>query len=1150
MADKGVMIALRIDRERIRALAPLNLETPLAGAAIVAPAEGEFRRVAEEVRRDVAALTGSDLPLLDEAAFSGAAALPAGVVAIGHAANNQLLRRMHSLKYLGDGDTPSDGLRAISMHNPFGDGHNVLAALGYTPEVAARSAARLLGALVQRDGMWQMPGRVQIAEPAPATPDPAGTRRAFADASRSGTGRPSAFLTALRHLNAAGEERWARAFVEMVTPYATGQIPLSFWLMSAVDFWTQGLVTLWDAAEEFPFFTDEERLLVANFVASCTEYCHDSITYQKWRLAESEHQVFNHHTFPASGLYFGARYLRVHGYALPELDGWTDKALRIFARAAEAGRSFDEGGAGYSWLVGNHLLDVSLAHGDTSYARSEKLKRYADLAVVIQNNQFELVPFGDCGGYHSGGTGAGNILLRAAEWHNAPGYKWVAERHAPAAAQADVLARAVPSAPPQEHLGLFVLPLDPVIHRWMGLPRFPNYPLPNVLPNVPAEQSFDKLSFRGGWGPNDDYLLLQGFGDGQHGHPDANAISQFQVNGRLFLAESDYIRRMPKQHNMVMVLRDGAHGPIPSTARLDLAREFPGGAVTQTSLVDYNGCDWQRTLIWLAGDCLVCVDTLRARAAGDYALRCYWRTLAETEQTDRGLHTDHQGEHFHVIELTESERRLDTEPIPLNATQYPEYRYGAGIPHFLCESQSVRLEAGEEACFVNLLLPNGQSAEPRRSIKWQEYGQYGQYGRSRGATSELPTLPILPTLPTPADTAGFVVAGDGPALTVDAAGFQVAGGERQAFANPLLGVGAPARPAPSAAALPPAEAREQWHVSLPAPATCMAPTGDGGALVGCEDGSVVVVDRAGEARRLAKAGERIGAVAAGRLWGEKEATFLAAGYDATLRLVRPDGTERLVVDLPDGSHLPAWGRGLCLADLDGDGRLWPVVGTAAWRVHAVNPDGSLRWTVDTASHSTTCLAAGDLNGDGRDEIAVATVYFCLPALTADGERLWQDEDYNDYWQAGPNFPFVAIGDVDGDGAPEVVTVGSDTLVHCISHTGEKKWTLSVGDEAAGLALSGERIAVASLTGDLHLLNGRGERLWRVPLGSPCTALALAGGRWCASTEAGDLVWIDGAGRPVGRFRLPAPARHQPAAGAGALLAATADGGVYLVEGPA
>ena len=134
-----------------------------------------------------------------------------------------------------------------------------------------------------------------------------------------------------------------------------------------------------------------------------------------------------------------------------------------------------------------------------------------------------------------------------------------------------------------------------------------------MLPNVPAAEGFDKLSLRGGWGPDDDYLLLQGFGDGQHGHPDANAISQYQANGRLFLAESDYIRRMPKQHNMVMVIRDGAHASIPVTAWLDGAREFPWGAITQTSLLDYNGCDWQRTLIWLRGDCVLCVDALRAR---------------------------------------------------------------------------------------------------------------------------------------------------------------------------------------------------------------------------------------------------------------------------------------------------------------------------------------------------------------------------------------------------------------------------------------------------------------------------------------------------------------------------------------------------------
>jgi len=1117
MSDKGTMISLRIDMERIRELAPLHQETVLAGngqmAAIAAPAEGEFRCIADKTQRELRQLTGTVLPILDESGYARADALSSSVVAIGHAGNNHLLRRLHYLKYLDNGDYPSEGLRLVSVHSPFGDGRNVLAALGYTAESARQSASRLRELIVERDGSWLVAGRIKVAEPRPETSEPEDLLRSARKESATGSGRPTAILTALRNLNVAGEERWARAFTELVRPYATGESPLSFWLMSAVDFWTQGLATSWDSAEEWPYFTDEERRLVTNFVASCTEYCHDSITYQKWRLADTEHQVFNHHTFPASGLYFGTRYLRVHGYEIEGLDTWRDKSLRIFARAAEAGRSFDEGGSGYSWLVGNHLLDVSLAHGDTSYASSEKMKRYADLAVVIQNNDFELVPFGDCGSYHSTGTSASNILLRAAEWHQEPGYKWVAERHFPAAAQADVLAREIPSAPPTDHVGLFILPLDPVVHRWAGLPRFPNYPPPIAKPNVPVDQCFDKLSLRSGWEPHDDYLLLQGFGDGQHGHPDANAISQYQVRGRWLLAESDYIRRMPKHHNMVMIIRDGAHAPIPTTARLDSATELPGGALTMTSLVDYNGCDWTRTLIWLTGDCLLCVDSIRVKIAGDYGLRCYWRTLGDASLTERGLHADHQGEHFHIVELTDSHRRLDVESMQLGATEYPHYRFGDGRPKVLCERRWAQLAAGEEVCFVNLLLPNGETETPRRSIEWREAGT-------------------------------IFVTGEGPDLTVQATGVEVRGNHRHTFdeRERLSALEAPAGTnASRGVELPPTAATRGWQATLPAPATCLTWAEEESALVGCEDGSILEVGRDGAVQYLATADGRIGSVLAGCLYGEQELTYLAAGHDAKLRLLRPKRGERLTVELPRNGHMPAWGRALCLADLDGDGRLWPIVGTASWRVHAVLPDGAFRWTVDTASHSVTCLASGDLNADGRDEIAVGTVYFCVPAITPDGQRLWQDEDYNDYWQAGPNFPFIEIADVDGDGDLEVITVGADTLVHCISNVGEKKRTHSIGDEAAGLAVTRYGIVAASQTGDVHLLDGRGERIWRLRLGSPCTALAVADERLCVGTETGEVVWVTATGEPVSRCALPSPALKLLGRADGAVLAATDDG---------
>jgi len=82
--------------------------------------------------------------------------------------------------------------------------------------------------------------------------------------------------------------------------------------------------------------------------------------------------------------------------------------------------------------------------------------------------------------------------------------------------------------------------MDPVIHRWAALPHFPNYPPPLRGPNVPLENCFDKIALRGAWDRDADYLLLKGFGAGQHGHPDANQIAQYQARGRLFIAETGY----------------------------------------------------------------------------------------------------------------------------------------------------------------------------------------------------------------------------------------------------------------------------------------------------------------------------------------------------------------------------------------------------------------------------------------------------------------------------------------------------------------------------------------------------------------------------------------------------------------------------------
>ena len=90
--------------------------------------------------------------------------------------------------------------------------------------------------------------------------------------------------------------------------------------------------------------------------------------------------------------------------------------------------------------------------------------------------------------------------------------------------------------------------------------------------------------------------------------------------------------------------------------------------------------------------------------------------------------------------------------------------------------------------------------------------------------------------------------------------------------------------------------------------TALTPLEDGAVLAGCADGSLLRVEASGKTVLLAKAGDRVGVVAAGRLWGEEELTLLAASYDATLRLLRPDGEPRLTVELPANGHMPSWGR--------------------------------------------------------------------------------------------------------------------------------------------------------------------------------------------------------------------------------------------------
>jgi subtilisin family serine protease len=140
---------------------------------------------------------------------------------------------------------------------------------------------------------------------------------------------------------------------------------------------------------------------------------------------------------------------------------------------------------------------------------------------------------------------------------------------------------------------------------------------------------------------------------------------------------------------------------------------------------------------------------------------------------------------------------------------------------------------------------------------------------------------------------------------------------------------------------------------------------------------------------------------------------------STLRLFGSDGTPRSW-SAPVFTGYPT---NMALADLDNNGQLETIVivNTGTQRVlHVLQPDGTERsgWPLTLAVDSFCYLAVGDLSRSGQDEIVVSD-YNYLYVLTAFGTPFsssWPRIESN-----GDVYGPVVLGDIDGDGRPEIIT---------------------------------------------------------------------------------------------------------------------------------
>jgi hypothetical protein len=251
-------------------------------------------------------------------------------------------------------------------------------------------------------------------------------------------------------------------------------------------------------------------------------------------------------------------------------------------------------------------------------------------------------------------------------------------------------------------------------------------------------------------------------------------------------------------------------------------------------------------------------------------------------------------------------------------------------------------------------------------------------------------------------------------------------------------------------------------------------------------------------------------------------------------------------------------RTILAGDLERDGPLDLIVGTANGNLCRFDRDFNLLWRVDTIEHGTIQGQLRDLDGDGKLEILVGNKYGSVEVFDATGRQI------GDCYSELGDVEFD-VGNLDGDGTLEVVNGSSTGALRTSAWDGTTKWNF----DNYGYAAFAVRVAdvdgdgtpeatVASETGYVYLLDGAGKVKAQHNLGDAQRALAVAdvdGDGHPEIVTGGDdrhVTVLDGQARIRAAQDLPDYVVGLWAAdldgdGAAEILAATTEGTLYALN---
>jgi hypothetical protein len=749
------------DSSDLKTISPRNLQrkTGLNDIKIIVPEDQKWMDLATELQGFVKQKTGKtpEIGLPDALAF--VKGWSGNTILLGNLGNNKQMARLYGLRLsYADAIYPGNGgYQLLTLIDPFGLGGNTILISSSDIEGAKLGLDRLKTLLQSGDNAripWLFESKlpketISYFRPTIKSVDEMLSKMKPVVNSELTV---DALLNVLAGIKLYGEyfqltanPEYGEVYGDLLKGFAqfVNQHPSEaiYQLNERKNMWIQGekIFQNWTVLEASPYFSDSDRtqILTALYLVCKANYMDNYLV-----KAPESGPRWNHEIFPALSLVGSCQYFEKY-YSLPETVQWKNRGERIFSGNTSY-ISLDEGSDYLAHLpVAN--IDYAILSGDLKFI-NQSLRPSADLHSMMIDNLGTLsgggdtYPFGMSSAYSWGHS----QLLNAASWYyNDPVYNFLLER-----------TRTGP------YTGQKMPDLIYPIHRYIANLNVTRQPAGNLYPKVQAQEiergvyddllnqldnnvpefqkdpdnedkksktqdrinvdqkdSFHKLTFRSGFGLNDNYLILDGFSAGKHGHQDGNAILNFSSKGRLFLNDRDYIQNTPEYHSGLVIVKDGKQGKKPPLVKLDWVADLDGTGISSSSVPAYNGADWERTIVSPEGKFFIIYDDLKFNEAGSFLLKNHWQSLGSPKIEKNRFLVEQKGISMQLQSLSPADLRLKDiygHFIKYWKTVYP-YPYAdheTVLTEVINEKGYIK---GDQPGFINVLSSHSSDDEPVHS---------------------------------------------------------------------------------------------------------------------------------------------------------------------------------------------------------------------------------------------------------------------------------------------------------------------------------------------------------------------------------------------------------------------------------------------------